>query len=261
MSSKTEQLKNRIVGEHNFNNFGSKIEITDCRKYSDIDVYFEDYNWTYYNTNYNSFKNGELKCPYEKRVFNKGYLGEGNFKVKEDNIITKEYNHWHEMIKRCYSDNFHIKNPTYIDCETIEEWHNFQNFGKWMDNNYYEIDGELMCLDKDILHKGNKIYSPENCIFVPKRINNLFIKSDKARGNYPIGCTYHKRDNKIDVWCNTIEKRIYLGRFNPNQIEEAFQTYKEFKERYIKEVADEYRHYIPNKLYEALYDYKVEITD
>ena len=33
------------------------------------------------------------------------------------------------------------------------------------------------------------------------------------------------------------------------------------KEKYIKEVADEYKDKIPQKLYEALYAYKVEITD
>ena len=43
--------------------------------------------------------------------------------------------------------------------------------------------------------------------------------------------------------------------------EEAFQTYKEFKENYIKQVADEYKDKIPEKLYEAMINYKIEITD
>ena len=42
---------------------------------------------------------------------------------------------------------------------------------------------------------------------------------------------------------------------------EAFLCYKTEKEKYIKEVADEFKPYIPQKLYEAMYNYKVEITD
>ena len=42
---------------------------------------------------------------------------------------------------------------------------------------------------------------------------------------------------------------------------EAFKSYKTFKEQYIKQVADEYKDKIPKKLYEAMYNWKVEITD
>ena len=49
-----------------------------------------------------------------------------------------------------------------------------------------------MCLDKDILYKGNKEYAPDKCIFVPERINKLFLKNDADRGDLPIGVTYHK---------------------------------------------------------------------
>jgi hypothetical protein len=36
---------------------------------------------------------------------------------------------------------------------------------------------------------------------------------------------------------------------------------KNFKENYIKQVADEYKDLIPQKVYEALYRYEVEIND
>ena len=122
-----------------------------------------------------------------------------------------------------------------------------------------------MHLDKDILYKGNKIYSPENCCFIPYRINLLFTKSDKTRGEYPIGITYDKRSDKIMVQCNTHEnnksKKVHLGSFPLNRPFQAFYAYKTFKENYIKQVADEYKNLIPKKLYEALYKYKVEIND
>ena len=37
--------------------------------------------------------------------------------------------------------------------------------------------------------------------------------------------------------------------------------YKQFKENYIKQVADEYKDLIPEKLYNAMYEYEVEIED
>ena len=158
------------------------------------------------------------------------------------------------------------REPTYKGCKVEDYLLNFQNMSEWLDENYYEVPGEVMHLDKDILCKGNKIYSRETCIFVPQRINSLFIKRDKLRGDYPIGISYHKRDNILEVWCRTIEedsKGNYLGRFKPNQVEEAFQCYKTFKENYIKQVADDYysQGLIPKKLYDAMYRYEVEITD
>ena len=116
-----------------------------------------------------------------------------------------------------------------------------------------------MCLDKDILSKGNKIYSPNTCIFVPQNINILFTKRNKSRGNLPIGVCYHKQDGKYMSKCSFGDGQKYLGCYDTPQ--EAFQIYKEYKEKYIKEVADKYKEYIPQKLYETMYNYEVEIDD
>jgi hypothetical protein len=51
----------------------------------------------------------------------------------------------------------------------------------------------------------------------------------------------------------------HLGTFDTP--EEAFQAYKVAKEEYIKEVADKWKDKITEKVYQALYNYKVEITD
>ena len=167
------------------------------------------------------------------------------------------------MLKRCYSGEYQKKEPTYKDCTVCKEWLNYSNFKKWYDDNYYEIDGERMALDKDILVKGNKTYSPETCVFVPQNINKLFIKSNKARGKYPIGVYKPNNANKYQVCCNIFNngksKLKNLGYYNT--IDDAFNAYKEFKEANIKQIADYYKEKIPNKLYEAMYNYKVEITD
>ena len=125
--------------------------------------------------------------------------------------------------------------------------------------NYYEIDNKVMNLDKDILIKGNKIYSPKTCIFVPHDINKLFTKSNKTRGEYPIGVSKSKTYGKVRARCSVNGKTKELGEYY--SIEEAFQVYKKFKESYIKQIADEYKPYIPKELYEAMYRYEVEITD
>ena len=167
------------TGEEGYNKFGSKMIIKECRGATDIDVYFPEYDWLFKHAQYGNFKNGKVKCPYETRYFNKGYLGEGKYKTKENGKHTDKYTIWHNMLQRCYDPKFHERESTYEGCEVEDYLLNFQNMGEWIENNYYEVPGEKMCLDKDILRKGNKVYSRDTCIFVPKRINNLFIKSSK----------------------------------------------------------------------------------
>lgn len=175
------------TGEVGYNTFGSKMVIVKYRKYSDIDVYFPEYNWIARNKEYRHFKKGNVRCPYERRIFNIGYLGEGKYKSKENGKNARVYDTWHNMLQRCYDEKYQKKYPTYIGCGASEEFHNFQNFGDWNSKNYYEIEGEQMCLDKDILVKHNKIYSPETCVFVPQTINKLFTKRQNDRGESVIG--------------------------------------------------------------------------
>ena len=249
-------ITNRL-GEEKYNNFGSKMIISKYNNALDIDVYFPEYNWIAKNKKYSAFKNGKIKCVYESRTFGVGYTGEGKYKTSENGKLTKCYEVWQNMLERCYDNKYKEKHLTYEHCEVCKEWYNFQNFAKWHENNYYTVRDEVMCLDKDILFKGNKIYSPETCMIVPQTINTLFIKCDKLRGNLPIGVSIKRNKYRATLCVNG--KQINLGSYNTPQ--EAFQAYKKFKENYIKQVADEYKEYIPKKLYEAMYNYEVEIGD
>ena len=251
------------IGEERVNNFGSKMVIKEYRKYKDIDVYFPEYNWIFKHARYDTFKKGNIKCPYEPRLYGHGYLGEGKYTATENGKHTDELDIWHNMLMRCYDPKYQEKQPTYKGCKVEDYLLNFQHMGKWIENNYYEVPGEMMCLDKDILCKGNKIYSRETCIFVPERINLLFVKSDKARGKSPIGARLRKSGN-YQVYCNDKNgKNICLGTYSSK--EEAFQVYKSYKEKVIKEVIDSYEGRIPepfySKLKTAMYNYEVEITD
>ena len=249
---------NNRVGEINYNTKGSRMKIIECINARNIVVIFDNGYKT--KTEYSQFKKGQIKNPYDKTIYNVGYIGEGYYKLITHKNI---YKHWSSMIRRCYADNKNKFNPTYKDCSVCEEWHNFQNFGKWFDENYYTIENETMALDKDILVKGNKTYSPETCVFVPQRINSLFLKRNKSRGKYPIGTTYNKRDKKYESCCHMYKNNRYtrhaIGNFDTPT--EAFTAYKTFKEQYIKQVANEYKDKIPKKLYDAMYSWEVNIND
>lgn len=230
----------------------------------DMDVYFPQYDWTFYNTKYITFKKGEIFCPYERRFCRVGYLGEGKYKMSEKGKYTRTGSVWTSMLNRCYNEKLHIKHPSYKKCHVSEEFHNFQNFGDWDNDNYYEIEGERMHLDKDILIKHNKIYSPETCIYVPQTINGLFTKRDKGRGESYIG-TSPLKNGKYQVNCCLLNpetgksKNEYLGLYETQ--EKGFEIYKYYKERNIKQVADYYKNVIPQELYQAMYFYEVEIDD
>lgn len=157
------------------------------------------------------------------------------------------------MLRRCYQQDSFNKHPEYQDCYTCEEWYNFQNFAEWYYKNYYEVQGEDIQIDKDILIRRNRIYSPETCILVPQTINLLFVNRRNYRGDYPIGVS--KSGNKFTAMCGYDKKVKQLGSYKTP--EEAFLAYKEFKENHIKNVADRFKDVIPEKLYNALYTYEV----
>lgn len=241
--------------------YNEKYTVIDYKDNKNVIIEFE--NGYIKKCRWIEVEKGSVINPYTKTICEVGFLGEGEYHKTINRKNTKTYVHWLGMLQRCYSDD--EKNPTYIDCEVCEEWHNFQNFAKWYEDNYYEIEGEEMCLDKDILCKGNKIYSPQTCVFVPKRINSLFTTSSSKKVDYPIGVYYHKDCDKLIVQCGVIEnnkkKLKHLGLFPLNKPFQAFTCYKNFKEKYIKQVADEYKHLIPSLVYEAMYNWVVEIND
>ena len=247
------------IGERFETNEGYEIIIVEYNNTDDLWVEFQDEYKAIVPTRYSHCRNGGIKNPYHKSIYGVGYLGKGEYKCSINYKITKEYSEWHRMLERCYDEKYQNKHHTYKDVIADEYFHNFQNYCKWREDNYYEIEGETMDLDKDILCKGNKIYAPNTCVFVPKRINLLFTKCDASRGGLPIGVSYDKQVNKYVARCNVEGGNKYLGSYNTP--EEAFLAYKTFKETYIKQIADEYKGLIPDRLYDAMYAWTVEMDD
>jgi hypothetical protein len=143
------------------------------------------------------------------------------------------YRRWRNMLERCYSDKCQIDYPTYKVCSVYKEWLVFSNFRKWM----VLQDWEGMELDKDVLWEGNKVYSPEYCVFIHKKINNFLISSGAARGDYLLGC--HIRDSgSFLAQCNNpfIGKQTQLGLFSTDL--EAHLAWKYQKHLYSIELAN-----------------------
>ena len=173
---------------------------------------------------------------------------------------TNAYESWFGMIRRCY----HTRpfESAYEQCYVCDEWLDFSNFKKWfntIDNGYRE----KYQLDKDILVKGNKVYSPQTCCFVPMELNTLLTKRHNCRGVLPIGVSIYIQ-NKNTLYKASISKchkHIHLGYFSTPI--EAFNAYKTAKEKHIKELAEKYfqEGKITEKVYNALMKYEVEITD
>lgn len=168
MISKAEER----IGEVGFNSSGNKMVIIEYNNALNIIVEFESGYKT--KCQYTDFKKGNVKDAYERTAFGVGYLGDGHYKSKIRRKSTPYYHTWRHMLERCYSKKYQEKHPTYKGCVVAEEWHNFQNFAKWYEDNYYEVEGQIIDLDKDILVKGNKTYSPQTCVFAPQSINKLF---------------------------------------------------------------------------------------
>lgn len=266
---KSNELRKQRIGEQRTNIQGELMKIIEYRNSCDIDIMFMDTKNIVRHQSYSNFKNCSIIDRYLPTVFGVGIVGKEM--IRDEYSVLNSYLSWSWMLKRCYHEDALQKTPSYKKCSVSEEWKYYKNYKKWYDEHFYKCGTEKMVLDKDILYKNNKIYCPQKCIFVPERINILFTKTDKNRGKYPIGVYYKKKNKKFVAHVSKIindksnkkrKQQQYLGLYSTP--EEAFMVYKVKKEKYIKEIADMYKEKyenFPKDLYDALYNYEVEITD
>lgn len=197
-----------------------------------------------------------VRNPFRRLAGGVGYVGVGNYTPTTN---TRLYTLWNNVFTRCYDEAQLKKGITYIGCSVCDEWHNFQNFAEWCEQQpQYNIESSWS-LDKDIIIKGNKVYSPETCCFVPTELNNLFTLRGNDRGVYPLGVYFNKKSENFVAQVNIDKKRTTLGRYA--SVEAAFAAYKVAKEKVIKDVANRYKDKLDPRTYEALINWKVEVTD
>lgn len=179
-------------------------------------------------------------------------------------ISTPAYRQYWNMVQRCIPDGaMQTKYPSYVgityseDFNTFEKWLEWAKqqtgFGNTADN------GKLWPLDKDILLKGNKLYSPDYCVFIPNEINNFITNRKTDRGEYPIGVHYSTKEKKYIASCSMNSKKYYIGGYH--SIEESFMAYKQFKEQAAKQLAIQYINLVDIRVIDALNNFTVNIDD
>ena len=203
-------------------------------------------------------KRGNVKDPYSPSVYGVGILGT-KYPSTINGIHTKEYKLWQNMLVRCYSDSSKKRRPTYEGCEVSDNFKSFEYFHEWC-HKQIGFSNQDWHLDKDLLMKGNKVYSETTCVFLPNEINSLLTKRVASRGEHLIGVSWDKRGMAFISRVNKNKGRSeYLGSFNTEL--EAFNAYKVAKESFIKEQANKWKGQIDERAYKALMNYKVDIDD
>ena len=181
-------------------------------------------------------------------------FNDGSRIASVNKVINKEYVLWQTMLCRLANNK---RYPTYSDCGISDNFKSYSYFYDWCQNQVgFNSDGFDM--DKDILIKGNKIYSEDTCMFVPHEINRCFIRTGN-KGRYPIGVTFNKMNNKFIAFLSKNHVKTHIGCFDNEA--NAFYAYKTEKEDYIKSLAIMFVGQIDERIYNVLMNYVVEIDD
>ena len=251
------------LNEEKLNNQGSLMKIVEYTDNKNIVVEFQDdYKFRVHN-NYGNFQRGSIKNPFHPSIYGVGITG-NKYPRSINCKMTKEYDTWIHILQRCYDEKLKEKQPSYKDKKCCDEWLYYPNFYEWMhsqENFDKWFNGKRWAIDKDILIKINKVYSPEACCLIPQNVNCLFLKREAERGMYPIGVSYKNEGFLASCHNPFTNKREELGYYHTP--EKAFEVYKDYKEDLIKQVAQiEYSNdNITEQCYQAMMKYEVEIDD
>lgn len=239
------------------------MKIVKYNNAEDVVVEFQDDYKMRVETQYHNFKLGNVRNPYYPSIYGVGVTGK-KYPININCKPTREYSIWKSILRRSFGEKAKAVQPAYLDVVCCNEWLNFENFYEWLhgQDNFDKWRGEKRwAVDKDILVKGNKIYSPETCCLVPQNVNCLFLKRKASRGSLPIGVA--KNGELYEASCSNpiTGKQERLGKFETPEL--AFHAYKLRREDIIMQVAQiEYNNgNIIKSCYDAMMKYEIEITD
>lgn len=242
--------KNRL-GEKKMMKCGSIGTIVEYNDAQNIKVKFEETD-NVVSTQYSSFQKGIVRNPLSLDIYGVACLG--NTKSYENGHRKKSYTTWLGMLHRCYSKKQAERTPSYVGCRVCDEWLCYETFEKWYNENYYEVQGEVVCLDKDILVRNNKIYSPNTCVFIPNSINVFISKGNliNKSSNLPTGI--YIQNGKYAVQISKHNKSCWVGCYDT--LEEAICSHQKAKLEHLRILINKYKEYIPNKAYDSLYNWE-----
>ena len=185
---------------------------------------------------------------WKRTVFDIGYLGCADSEATRNNYI---YSKWQNMMQRCYDPKTQEMKPYYKGCGVDVELLNYSNYREWHKENC--MDDNKLDLDKDILVEGNKVYSVDTVTLVPHFTNTVFVE----RG-FDANITYNSEKDIYNAYMNIIGKRNHIGEYDTE--EEAKQAYIDYKQNYIRDFAEKNKGKVPNKTYEAMKNWVVEVA-
>ena len=233
------------------------FKILKCNGAKDVEIRFlkTGYETTVHLGN---IRNGKVKDLHLPSVYGVGIVGT-KYPSSKSGVQTKEYKLWVCMLERCYSDAHKKQRPTYEGCEVSNNFKSYGYFYEWC-NKQIGFGNNGWHLDKDLLAKGNKVYSESTCVFLPSEINTILVKCTASRGEHLIGVCWSKTQKAFKAQVSKNKGRSeHLGFFNTEI--EAFNAYKQAKESFVKEQAEKWESQIDPRAYNALMNYTVEITD
>lgn len=244
------------VGRVFTGNFGN-YKIIEYKNAREVTVEFED-GYTR-KCSSNSLRIGSVKNPNFPTIFGVGYLGEGKFSDAKGFSESYTYKLWRHVLGRVFRKEYEAH---YSDCDIDELWLCYNNFAEWCHNqkgfSSFDDKGERFQLDKDFKLKGNRLYSPETCIFLPREINQSIVSRRNYRGKNPLGVVKSKSGSfHSNVLVNGV--REFGKAFTDAEL--AFQEYKHKKESNIRRLADKYRAELGEDNYKILLNYEVSIDD
>jgi hypothetical protein len=201
-----------------------------------------------------AIRKGHIRDNLLKTGFNIGFIGNGRFKSAINRKPTYEYIVWRNMLMRCYSEEVQKIYKTYMGCTVCEEWHNFQNFAEWYyeQRNHHEKDFHL---DKDLVLPDNKVYCPEYCRLIPKRLNRALVLGSKK--------SIYRAKNKFVVTSSVLSldgtsTQKYIGSFE--RIEEALSAAREGKVKFIRSLYDLYVGILDQEILDIIKGYKLPVN-
>lgn len=130
-----------------------------------------------------------------------------------------------------------------------EEWKDFNNFEKWYNQHYYEIEGEEVGFSYRFWDIYNTWISPETSCFLPKKLNHLISKMSQA-GEKGLLINIMVDGKNKDKY--VIRKGNELGIVYSDSKEEIIEIRKIMLRKEFAEIAEKYKGYLPETIYNRL---------
>lgn len=236
-----------VEGSRFLSNSGDWCTVVKYINAHKVEIVFDGYGDKSKVVGSGNLRKGAFKNNWKPSIFGVGYVDEGSDKYPEF-----VYGIWSNMLARCYDESTQRKQPAYIGCSVAKDWHSYVNFAEWYINQeYYGLGYHL---DKDLIFKGNRVYSKDTCTLIPPEINATISTNKASEKGLPVGVNkidggYVARLNKGS------EGRQYLGYYKT--ADEAYKVYSKAKERYVKNKALEWANKIEWRAFKALMEWTV----